>query len=134
MIFLDANIISYYFNANDKVKEKLMEAVDGDEKICTTVINVYEILKGFRWKNNKTKEKQFREFLEDVVVFSIDDDTINIASDLYAHLRKKGKTLGDADIFIAAIVIKNNGTLISNNTKHYEDIEELSLMNWLQNK
>jgi predicted nucleic acid-binding protein len=25
MIFLDTNIISYYFNANNKVKEKLMD-------------------------------------------------------------------------------------------------------------
>jgi tRNA(fMet)-specific endonuclease VapC len=130
MIFLDTNII-FYFTANNTVKEKLMEAVDGDEEICTTVINIYEILKGFRWKNNKRKEKQFKEFLEDVVVYSIDDDVINIASDLYAYLRKKGKTIGDADIFIAAIVIKNNGTLISNNTKHYEGIEQLNLINWL---
>ena len=131
MIFLDTNIISYYFNANDKVKEKLMEAVDDEEEICTTVINIYEILKGFRWKNNKKKEKQFKEFLEDVVIFGIDNDVINIASDLYAYLRKNGKTIGDADIFIAAIVIKNNGTLVSNNTKHYEGIEQLNLMNWL---
>ncbi|MDR0421588.1 MAG: type II toxin-antitoxin system VapC family toxin [Proteiniphilum sp.] len=131
MIFLDTNIISYYFNANNNVKEKLMEAVDDDVEICTTIINIYEIVKGFRWKNNRKKEDQFREFLEDVVVFSIDDDVINIASDLYAQLRKKGKTIGDADIFIAAIVIKNNGTLISNNTKHYEDIEQLNLINWL---
>jgi predicted nucleic acid-binding protein len=71
------------------------------------------------------------EFLEDVVVFNIDDDVINVASDLYAQLRKKGKTIGDADILIAAIVIKNDGTLISNNTKHYEDIEQLNLINWL---
>ena len=131
MIFLDTNIISYYFNANNKVKEKLMEAVDDDKEICTTVINIYEILKGFRWKNNKRKEEQFKEFLEDVVIFGIDNDVINIASDLYAHLRKKGKTIGDADIFIAAIVIKNNGILVSNNTKHYEDIEQLNLINWL---
>jgi predicted nucleic acid-binding protein len=131
MIFLDTNIISYYFNANNKVKEKLMEAVDDDKEICTTVINIYEILKGFRWKNNKKKEEQFKEFLEDVVIFGIDNDVINIASDLYAHLRKKGKTIGDADIFIAAIVIKNNGMLVSNNTKHYEDIEQLNLINWL---
>jgi tRNA(fMet)-specific endonuclease VapC len=131
MIFLDTNIISYYFNANNRVKEKLVEAIDDNEEICTTVINIYEILKGFRWKNNEKKEKQSREFLEDVVVFSIDDDIINIASDLYAQLRKKGKTIGDADIFIAAIVIKNNGTLISNNIKHYEGIEQLDLKNWL---
>jgi tRNA(fMet)-specific endonuclease VapC len=131
MIFLDTNIISYYFNADNMVKEKMLEAIDNDEEICTTVINVYEILKGFRWKNSKRKEKQFKEFLEDIDIFTIDDRVINIASDLYAALRKKGETIGDADIFIAAIVIKNNGTLISNNTKHYEDIEQLSLMNWL---
>jgi predicted nucleic acid-binding protein len=77
------------------------------------------------------KEDQFKDFLKDVIVFSIDDDVINIASDLYANLRKKGKAIGDADIFIAAIVIKNNGTLISNNTKHYEGIEQLNLVNWL---
>ena len=55
MIFLDTNIISYYFNANVKVKEKILEAIDNDGNICTTVVNIYEILKGFRWKNNRKK-------------------------------------------------------------------------------
>ena len=131
MIFLDTNIISYYFNADVKVKEKILEAIDNDESICITVINIYEILKGFRWKNNKRKENQFKEFLEDVIIFTIDDDVINIAADLYADLRKSGKTIGDADILIAAIVIKNNGILVSNNTKHYEGIEKLKLVNWI---
>jgi tRNA(fMet)-specific endonuclease VapC len=131
MIFLDTNIISYFFNANIKIKEKLLEVIDNDEKICTTVINVYEILKGFRWKNNKKKENQLREFLEDVVVFTIDDGVIDIASNLYSNLRKNGKTIGDADILIAAIVIKNEGILVSNNTKHFEDIEQLKLINWM---
>jgi tRNA(fMet)-specific endonuclease VapC len=131
MIFLDTNIISYFFNANTKIKEKMLEAIDNDENICTTVINIYEILKGFRWKNNKFKETQFMEFLENILVFTIDDDVINIASDLYSNLRKSGKTIGDADILIAAIVIKNNGILVSNNTKHFENMDLLKLINWL---
>jgi len=52
MIFLDTNIISYYFNANTKIKEKILDAIDNGEDICMTVINIYEILKGFKWKNN----------------------------------------------------------------------------------
>ena len=131
MIFLDTNIISYYFNADIRVKEKILDAIDNDESICITVVNIYEILKGFRWKNNKRKENQFKEFLEDVIIFTIDDDVINIAADLYADLRKSGKTIGDADILIAAIVIKNNGILVSNNTKHYEGIKKLKLVNWI---
>ena len=125
MIFLDTNIISYYFGENIKIKEKILEVIDNGEDICMTVINIYEILKGFKWKNNKKKENQFKEFLEDVVVFTIDNDIINIASDLYAGLRKTGKTIGDADILIAAIVMKNDGILISNNIKHYEEIMTL---------
>ena len=131
MIFLDTNIISYYFNANTKIKERILEIIDNDENICTTVINIYEILKGLRWKNNEKKEKQFKEFLEDITIFSIDNDAIDIASDLYSNLRKNGKSPGDADILIAAIVIRNEGTLVSNNIKHYEDINQLKLINWI---
>jgi len=131
MIFLDTDIISYYFNANIKIKEKILEAIEKNENICTTVINIYEILKGFKWKNNKSKENQFKEFLEDIIVFTIDDDVIEIASEIYSNLRKNGKTIGDADILIAAIVIKNNGILITNNIKHYDDIESLKLINWI---
>jgi len=131
MIFLDTNIISYYFNANESIKERILETIDNNENICTTVINVYEIFKGFRWKNSKNKENQFKDFLENVIVFTIDEDVINIASDIYSNLRKNGKTIGDADILIAAIVIKNNGKLITNNVKHYEDIDELKLENWV---
>jgi len=131
MIFLDTDIISYYFNANIKIKEKLLEAIDNNDDICTTVINIYEILKGFRWKNNKNKEIQFKDFLEDVIVFTIDDDVIEIASEIYSNLRKNGKTIGDADILIAAIVMKNNGVLVTNNNRHYEDIESLKLISWI---
>jgi predicted nucleic acid-binding protein len=131
MKFLDTDIISYYFNGNRKIQEKLLEMVDNNENISITVINAYEILKGFKWKNNLKKENQFKEFLEDVFEFSIDGEVINIASDIYAKLRKNGKTISDADILIAAIVIKNKGILVTNNTMHYNDIEQLRIENWL---
>jgi hypothetical protein len=35
MIFLYTNIISYYFNADNTIKEKMLEAIDNDEEICT---------------------------------------------------------------------------------------------------
>jgi predicted nucleic acid-binding protein len=131
MIFLDTDIISYYFNADAKVREKMLEAINNDESICTTMINVYEIWKGLKWKSNELKEKQFNEFLSDVNVFTIDDEVAYIASNIYADLRKAGKTTGDADILIAAITMKNGGVLVSNNTKHYKNIPQLKLINWL---
>jgi tRNA(fMet)-specific endonuclease VapC len=53
-----------------------------------------------------------------------------LTSDIYADLRRNGKTVGNADIIIAAIVINNDEILTTNNIKHYEDIKFLKLDNW----
>jgi predicted nucleic acid-binding protein len=36
-MFLDTNIISYYFNADNKVREKILEIIDNEEELCITV-------------------------------------------------------------------------------------------------
>ncbi|MCL2412395.1 MAG: PIN domain-containing protein [Treponema sp.] len=129
MIFLDSDILSYYFSGNEIIRDKLLEIISNGEKIALTSINVYEILKGFRWRKNKNKELLFKDFLENIIVYSIDDIVLEIAADIYAELRENGKTVGDADILIAAIVIKNDGKLFTNNIKHYKDIKDLQLLN-----
>jgi len=131
MIFLDTDIISYHFSSHTKIKDKLLELADQDERICITVINVYEILKGLKWKNNLQTEAKLMRFIEKLPLFTINKYVINIAANIYANLRKKGISIGDSDILIAAIVIANNGTLVTNNIKHFENIEQLKVVNWV---
>ena len=132
MIFLDSDIVSYYFSGNQQIRDKILETIKNQEKIAVAAINIYELLKGFRWRKNEKKERLFKKFLEKVFVFSLDDNAIDLAADIYADLRENGKTIGDADILIAAIVMNNNCKLVSNNTKHYKDIKGLKLVNWLE--
>jgi len=132
MIFLDSDVLSYYFSGDTKIHDKIKETINTGEKIALTVMNVYEILKGFKWRKNETKKIMFEKFLETVPIFVIDDSVIELATDIYADLRGNGITIGDADILIAAIVIKNDGKLITNNIKHYKDIKKLELINWLE--
>ncbi|MDR3076582.1 MAG: hypothetical protein LBU26_04705, partial [Synergistaceae bacterium] len=61
----------------------------------------------------------------------LDAFAVEEASNIYAYLRKNGSPCGDADILIAAIVISNDGLLVSNNTKHYISIKNLRLVNWI---
>ena len=131
MIFLDSDTLSYYFSGNQKIYDKICEVIKNNEKIAITAINVYEILKGFRWRKNKNKEILFNNFLENILVFSINDNVIDLAANIYTDLRSNGKTVGDADILIAAIVMNNNGKLITNNMKHYNNIKDLEVINWL---
>jgi tRNA(fMet)-specific endonuclease VapC len=70
--------------------------------------------------------------MENINIFSFDNEIIELAANIYADLRSNEKTVGDADIIIAAIVISNNGKLVSNNTKHFINIKDLQLINWLE--
>ena len=130
MIFLDSDVLSYYFSGNQIVYGKMEKAIKTGENIALTAINVYEILKGFKWRKNENKEILFKRFLEKIPVFPLDDDVIELAANIYADLRVSGITIGDADIIIASTVIRNNGKLATNNVKHYRNIKNLKLVDW----
>ena len=87
------------------------------EPLCLTTINIYEVLKGFRYHSNAKTELEFEQFLNFINICTISDDSISKAADIYADLRKNGITIGDAYILIASIVISNNASLVSNNQK-----------------
>ena len=131
MIFVDTNIISYYLNSNQNVVDNFLRLFDREIKLCTTVINIYELYKGLRWKKNKKSEKELEILLEYFSVYSFTNESISIASNIYADLRRKGITVQDADILIAAVVIANNGILVTNNTKHFKNIDHLKIENWV---
>lgn len=131
MIFLDSDILSYFFNGNKVLYDKIKECIESNKKLALTCINYYEILKGLKHRNAETKEKKFKEVLQYLNIFYLDNSSIEIASDIYSDLRKTGITIGDADILIASIVMSNEGTLITNNLKHYENIEGLNIQKWI---
>jgi predicted nucleic acid-binding protein len=62
MIFLDSDILSYYFSGNIKIQDKIIETVKSKEPIALTAVNVYETLKGFRWRNNVKKRECLKNF------------------------------------------------------------------------
>ncbi len=54
------------------------------------------------------------------------------AEKVYAELYQKHLTTGELDILIAAFCLENNCTLVTNNTKHFRDIDGLMIEDWLK--
>ncbi len=131
MIFLDSDILSYFFNGNKAVYEKIKDCIESNKKMAATCINYYEILKGLKYRNAEIKEKKFKEVIQYLDVVYLDNSAIETASDIYGDLRKNGVTIGDADILIASIVMRNEDTLVTNNVKHYESIKGLNIDKWV---
>jgi predicted nucleic acid-binding protein len=63
----------------------------------------------------------------------IDKGTLDIAADVYIQLRKRSNsiTIDDGDLLIAAYCLQNDYCLVTNNTKHFKNIENLHYENWL---
>jgi tRNA(fMet)-specific endonuclease VapC len=129
-ILIDTDILSYYLKGYADVEQEL----DGHESqhgsVFISRITVVEILGGLKAKNASGQEARFREFLQTRTVLEIDDAIGEIASDIFAHLYKIGRHSGNYDIFIAATAIAHQMKLCSNNTKDYQHIPALELINW----
>jgi predicted nucleic acid-binding protein len=126
LLFLDTDILSYLLANHEAVINRVAAWRDGQPAI--TAITVYEILKGFRHKPRPKKETLFNELLRKIPVYPLDDEAIRIAADSYGALSRIGKPCSYTDILLAAIVIRNGGTLYTNNIRHFELIPHLKLL------
>jgi len=79
------------------------------ERIAITIISKYEILRG-------TDPKDFNlvtEWLDQFVVYDMDDNALEEIVKAYKKLADKGKLINELDILIAGIASANNEILIT---------------------
>ncbi|MDT7901892.1 MAG: PIN domain-containing protein [Acidianus sp.] len=71
---------------------------------------------------------EFKLWIEiNLNVLCIDNNSLKVASKIYAELRKKGEIIEDPDLLIASICIANNLPLITHNKKHFKRLEKFGL-------
>ena len=130
---LDTNIVIRYLRHDPDVRRKLHDSVmSGDDLIIPKIVH-YEIKRGFRILHAPSKEKAYGIFVGldgccDIA--EIDEPSWERAESVYAALYRKGLTIGELDILIAAFCLDKGYTLITNNTKHFEVVDGLSIEDW----
>eukprot|EP01024_Parvocaulis_polyphysoides_P029854 TRINITY_DN27071_c0_g1_i1.p1 TRINITY_DN27071_c0_g1~~TRINITY_DN27071_c0_g1_i1.p1 ORF type:complete len:164 (+),score=12.86 TRINITY_DN27071_c0_g1_i1:384-875(+) len=128
---IDTDILSFFFRGDEKVGKKIVEYKKEYEKLNLSIITQYEVIKGLEYKQAESQIKRFSEFIEtNCVIVNLSEDSIKRSAKIYGDLRRKGVTVGSLDILIAGIAIENKLQLITNNEKHYQDIDGLEFENW----
>jgi predicted nucleic acid-binding protein len=92
------------------------------ERIAITIISKYEILRG-------TDQKDFNlvtEWLDQFVVYDMDDNALEEIVKAYKKLADKGKLINELDILIAGIASANNEILITTD-KDFLNLESLRI-------
>jgi predicted nucleic acid-binding protein len=131
---LDTNIIIHYLYNHTGVIQNLEQAIKDKHDLIIPHIVDYEIRRGFEIQSAPKKESSYNMLAQGqhfCRVVDMGDYYWPTAARVYAGLYRKHLTVGDLDILIAAYCIHNNYTLVSDNTKHFENIDGLNLTNWI---
>lgn len=106
-----------------------MENKPGDIKIASVV--KAELLFGAEKSQNIKQNKQKIEtFISHFKVVPFGDRETPIYAKIRMQLEQTGAPIGANDMLIAATVIANEGTLITNNEKEFSKIKGLKVQNW----
>lgn len=135
---LDTDIISFLMEKKEKrrdiVEKRIFETQILGNEILISAISYYEIKRGLMAVSCPVKEILFDQICQlfDIVLY----DELGIfdeASRIYANLNRIGKPIDDdADILIGALAKVKKAVLVTNNIKHFSNIQDLELKNFCE--
>ena len=105
MFILDSSAIIDVIHGNER-GAKIVNII-GEEKTCITSISIHEILL------SEKETEMATEFIEKSYTLNFEKDSAKISAQIEKDLKKAGKMINKGDIFIAAICIQTNSTLIA---------------------
>lgn len=127
---LDSNICAFLFRNKYGVSAKLLKV--GTASCCVSDITVAELKYG-ACKSGRLEENM--QLIDDLTA-AIDVLPFTKATDVFAftknELRRKGLLVEDFDVAIASIAMFYGLTLVTDNTKHFQNINGLKIENWVE--
>ena len=127
---LDSNIISYMLQGDVNVIPKYHQAMDDGCQIVIPPIVFYEVQRGLLAKRLHKKLAKFSAMYQKLLHKEFDQPVWQRAAQISALLYQQGRPIEDADILIAAYCVVNGFTLVTNNTRHFERVDGLKIVNW----
>lgn len=130
MFLLDTNIIIAYFKGNVSVKEKIISRI---EEIAVSVLVAAELNYGAKASQHPKKNlDKLTRFIDVVHIIPFDLSCAVKFGDIKSKLRAIGKPTGEVDALIAATAMAHKAILVTDNIRHFKNIEGLKMENWLE--
>lgn len=123
---LDTNAIIALQRENEALKKLLSTATD----VFVPVVAVGELYYG-AYKSGRVEENRqnVAAFIAGRVVLYVDADTADVYGQVKQGLRAKGRPIPENDIWIAALAIQYDLTLITDDA-HFAEVDNLNWQKW----
>lgn len=118
----------FFFKGRFDIDEKL-DAV-GIENCFISEITLAELKYGAFFSQQPEKHiTEVEGLLKEIAVIPI-TSSIDLYAEEKARLRKAGTLIDDFDLLIGCTAIANGLTLVTNNTKHFNRLQNIRLEDW----
>ncbi len=129
MFVLDTNTLIYFFKGQGRVAEHLLATPPREIAVPTIVL--FELLVGIAKSTGPAKRtKQLHDFTGLTALLPFGPAEAEHAAHIRANLEQAGRPIGPYDILIAATTLARNATLVTHNTREFERIPDLRLVDW----
>ena len=127
---LDTTTVSDILRRNLLVMNQMRKV--SPMKVYISSVSQYEIEYGFIKSPSSRKkfEKDLIILYEEIQPIYLTTEIAMMAAVVANQLKEKGKPIGLPDVLIAATGKVKNLTVVTSNTKHFERIKSIKLINW----
>ncbi len=124
---VDTDWVINHLHRVDPVVRRLQElAPDG---LGLSIISLAELYDGVVGSTNPERdERMLNTFLASVDVLPLDESICHTFAKERARLRAAGTLISDFDLLIGATAIRYGLTLLTNNRRHFERLEGLTIL------
>lgn len=133
---LDTNVISHAVKADWNKPEISLHWINRrlrlqQDRSYLPSVAVQEIISGIhRNRLGPKREASIFRWLNSLPKLDYDVEAAKIAGKLESDLKSRGITIDKSDVQIAAIALRYDLTLVTNNVKHFNCIPGLRIVNW----
>ncbi|MBR6295006.1 MAG: type II toxin-antitoxin system VapC family toxin [Treponema sp.] len=126
---IDTDTIIFALRGDSGVLAKFEE--NKNLPISISMITYAELVFGAKRSQNEQKNMIKVNHIRDIYpIEELNEGVMEVFADIKAKMFDKGIRIEDMDLLIAATAIYNELTLVTNNTKHFENIPNLKIKNW----
>ena len=124
---VDTDWTIHYMNGQQNVVQRLAEL--HSEGIGLSIVSLAELWEGVFYSRDPVGSEQgLSDFLRTVSVLPLDEEVCRRFGKERGRLRAMKKLIGDVDLLIGATALRYGLTLLTNNRRHFEMIEELQIV------
>lgn len=129
MYLLDTNICVALLKKNSQA---VAEFNQRSSQCYFSTIVIAELYKGVYCSSQVTQNlTTLNEFISLMPIVDFDLKAAEDFGKIQSHLRQIGRPTGEIDAIIAAVARSRQDVLVTNNIRHFQNIPNLQLENWL---